>query len=156
MKRWHTREDSGIVLDREGRWWHDGEPVEHPKVVAAFDAGLQPAEEGRFKLVIGGDWCFVQVQGAAYRVVDAWAEPNRMALRLSDGSRELLDPTTLSVDGSGVLNCRVKEGRALARLSRTAQVQVGTRLELDRGMVMLVLDEARLATSLPEAALGFS
>ena len=41
-KKLHTREQSGIRLDRQLRWWHDDEPVEHPKIIEAFNRGLSP------------------------------------------------------------------------------------------------------------------
>ena len=30
-RRWHTREDSGLVLDRQLAWFHDGERIAHPR-----------------------------------------------------------------------------------------------------------------------------
>jgi hypothetical protein len=156
IPRWHTREDSGLVLDPEGRWWHDGEPIEHPRIVATFDAGLRPTEDGRFKLVVGNDWCFVEVQGAAFRVLDAWAEGDAVELRLSDGSTEPLHAEGLETDPSGVLICRVKDGRALARFSRLAQLQVGEMLELEQGTVWLRNGAHRSATSVDPQILDAS
>ena len=46
-KRWHTREDSGLVLDRELNWVHDGERITHPRIIEAFNAGLVPTDDGR-------------------------------------------------------------------------------------------------------------
>ncbi|MGZ6140198.1 MAG: hypothetical protein ACXWLA_05970, partial [Myxococcaceae bacterium] len=54
-RRWHTREDSGLVLDRELNWVHDGERVTHPRIIEAFNAGLVPTDDGRFQLHIGQD-----------------------------------------------------------------------------------------------------
>ena len=129
-KRWHTREDSGIRLDRTLRWWHDDEPIEHPRIVELFNTSLGLDDAGRYLLRIGQDWCVVQVEGAAYevRVVDAVAD-GRVALRLSDRTAEPLAPESLALDTDGVLTCRVKEGRAGARFSRDAQYQLGQLLE---------------------------
>lgn len=139
-KRWHTREDSGIRLDREGRWWHDDELVEHPKIVEAFNTGLQVTEDGRYKLVFGWDWCFVTVEDAAYRVVAVdVADDGGCLLRLSDRSLERLDPSTLTVEQDGVLSCRVKEKRAKARFTRDAQFAIGDRLEERNGEMGLCL-----------------
>jgi hypothetical protein len=129
-KRWHTREDSGIRLDREGRWWHDDEPVEHPRIVEAFNTSLQATDDGRFKLVFGWDWCFVQVEGAPYRVLGVHqAEGPSLVLALSDRTSEPLDPATLELDADGVLQCRVKGSRAQARFGRDAQFQLGSLLQ---------------------------
>lgn len=129
-KRWHTREDSGIRLDRQLRWWHDDEPVEHPKIIEAFNVGLVPVEDGRFQLRFGNDWCFVQVEDAAYevRAVDV-GEDGRVSVRLSDRTAEALALDTLAEAPDGVLTCRVKAGLAKARFSRDAQFQLGELLE---------------------------
>lgn len=140
-KRWHTREDSGIRLDRLGRWWHDDELIEHPRIIEAFNTGLQPTDDGRFKLVFGWDWCFVQVEDAAYQVlaVDETADGG-LSVRLSDRTAERLDPATLQTDADGVLVCQVKQGRARARFTRDAQFALGERLEEQAGACVLRLN----------------
>lgn len=136
-RRLHTREDSGIRLDRQLRWWHDGEPVEHPKIVEAFNTGLQPTDDGQFVLRFGRDWCFVQVDDAAYAVtaVDA-TDDGELSVRLSDRTAERLLPVTLRVE-DGVLTCGVKGGRAKARFSRDAQYALGQYLEPSGHKVVL-------------------
>jgi uncharacterized protein len=144
-KRWHTREDSGIRLDREGRWWHDGEPVEHPRIIEAFNRGLAPSEDGRYKLNVGKDWCYVEVEGAAYRVTSVHPKDDGPpVLELSDGSAEPLDPQTLTADDEGVLECQVKERRASARFSRDAQAAMGELLEQTKDGVCLRIGEERV------------
>lgn len=130
MKQWHTREASGIRLDREQRWWHDGEPVTHPRIIEAFNVGLKVEPDGRYKLEFGGDWCFVEVEAAAYRalVLDV-SEGDRLSVRLSDRTAELLDVGSLALDADGVLTCAVKAGRARARFSRQAQFALGELFE---------------------------
>ncbi|AKQ68628.1 hypothetical protein A176_005540 [Myxococcus hansupus] len=138
-KRWHTREDSGIRLDASLRWWHDDEPILHPKVIELFNASLVLDEAGRYQLRIGNDWCFVQVEGAAYEVRTVDVTPDeRVSVRLSDRTAEALDPSTLHLDAEGVLSCRVKQGRARARFSRDAQYQVGQLLEEGEGGTLLL------------------
>jgi hypothetical protein len=138
--RWHTREDSGIRLDRQLRWWHDDEPVEHPKVIEAFNRGLKVTDDGRFKLEIGNDWCFVQIEDAAYGVtafdIDADGTP---CLRLSDRTAEPLDVATLRIGDDGIFRARVKAGRALALFSRDAQFALGSHIEQlgDRSVLKL-------------------
>jgi hypothetical protein len=136
--RRHTREDSGIRLDREGRWWHDGEPVEHPRIIEAFNRGLTPTGDGRFRLVFGADWCFVTVEGPAYRVTGLTRQTDASPLlELSDGTQEPLDPASLDPDGEGVFTCGVKGGRAQARFSRDAQAALGELLEESEGKLWL-------------------
>jgi hypothetical protein len=138
-KRWHTREDSGIRLDATLRWWHDDEPILHPKIIELFNSSLVLDDAGRYQLRIGNDWCFVQVDGAAYevRTVDVTSD-ERVSVRLSDRTAEALDISTLHVEPDGVLSCRVKQGQAQARFSRDAQYQLGQLLEEepDGGLVL--------------------
>lgn len=144
MKLRHTREDSGITLDRAQRWWHDGEPVEHPNIIEAFNRGLRVTDDGRYKLEFGNDWCFVAVQGAAYKVllIDV-AEGDRLSVRLSDRTAEWLDPASLAVDEEGVLTCAVKGGRARARFSREAQFALGEHLVREGGALLLAVGGQR-------------
>ena len=137
-RRWHTREDSGIRLDRDGRWWHDDQPIEHPRLVEAFNTGLVPTEDGRFKLIFGWDWCFVEVEDAAYRVLGIDAEDSGFSLQLSNRTTEPLDPATLAVEPDGVLSCRVKNGRAKARFTRDAQFQLGSHMSERDGRIVLL------------------
>jgi hypothetical protein len=131
-KRWHTREDSGIRLDRELRWFHDDELIEHPKIIEAFNTGLSPTDDGRFMLRFGNDWCFVQVEDAAYevRAVHFLPEPRVV---LSDRTDEPLAIESLWLGSDGVLNCGVKQGRAKARFSRQAQADLGEHFEEKNG-----------------------
>jgi len=137
-KRWHTREDSGIRLDRFGRWWHDDELIEHPRIIEAFNTGLSPTDDGRYRLEFGSDWCFVEVEDAAYtvRAVDVTPE-ERVSIRLSDRTAELLEISSLKLDRDGVLSCRVKRGRAKARFSRESQFALGDLLQEKDGALVL-------------------
>ncbi len=147
--RWHTREDSGLRVDRQGRWWHDDEPVEHPNIIEAFNQGLTVMEDGRYQLHFGGDWCFVQVEACAFTVVALdVSEGERPSVRLSDRTAEWLDPGSLAVDDDGAVTCAVKEGRARARFSRAAQQQLGERLVEADGQLQLELGGRRWPTPL--------
>ena len=157
-KRWHTREDSGIRLDASLRWWHDDEPIQHPKIIELFNSSLVLDEADRYQLRIGNDWCYVQVEGAAYevRTVDVTLD-ERVSVRLSDRTAEALDTSTLHVDPDGILSCRVKQGRARARFSRDAQYQLGQLLEEDaNGGLVLCAGQRRLPLSVSLDALPVS
>jgi hypothetical protein len=153
--RWHTREDSGLRLDRAGRWSHDGQPLEHPRIVEAFNQGLRVTDDGRYRLEFGGDWCFVEVEDCGYTVLAVDLGPEgRRSLRLSDRTAEWLDATSLGVDVEGALTCRVKAGRARARFCRSAHLQLASDLELRDGAVVLRAGALAVATGLSPDALG--
>ncbi len=147
-KRWHTREDSGIRLDRQLRWFHDNEPIDHPKIIEAFNCGLVPTEDGKYRLNFGWDWCLVEVEDSAYGVIAVDERPDGLGLRLTDRTSERLDPESLSVGPDGVLTCRVKGGLAKARFLRDAQFALGELLEERGGTLVLRFAEQLLPTSL--------
>jgi hypothetical protein len=153
-RRWHTREDSGLVLDRDLNWFHDGERIRHPKIIEAFNAGLVPTEDGRFQLRIGNDWAYVTVEGAAYRVNVIDTDGSRVYLRLSDRTGEALDPSTLRLGPDGVLTARVKAGRAEARFSREAQFALGQLLVPEGAGSVIVLPGARVSVAIDPALLA--
>ena len=153
-KRWHTREDSGLVLDRELNWIHDGERITHPRIIEAFNQGLVPTDDGRFQLRIGNDWAYVTVEGAAYRVNAIDTDDTRVYVRLSDRTGEALDPTTLRLGEDGVLTARVKDGRAEARFSRDAQYALGQLLVPEGTGAVVVLPRARITLTIDLSALA--
>lgn len=125
--------ESTIVLDREGRFWHDGARVDHPALEQALRSWIaRHPDDGRLILTNGYDWCYFRAEDAAY-VVDALrVEPGgAVTLRLFDGSEERLDPATLSIGEGGAVYVRVKSGRFEARFSRHAQTQLAPLLVRD-------------------------
>lgn len=148
--RRHTREDSGLVLDRQGRWLHDGIPVEHPRIVEVFSHGLERDPQGRYVLRVGADWCFVTVEDAATQVISARVEEGggEVGLVLSNGRAEILRPGTLAQRG-GVLYCET-ETRLLARFTSVAQSALAPLLdERPGGYVLLVAGTEHPIASLP-------
>ena len=67
-----------------------------------------------------------------------------------DRTAEWLEPSTLALDDQGVLTCAVKAGRARARFSRQAHLQLAECLEpAADGTLSLRVGEALVATPLP-------
>jgi hypothetical protein len=118
--------ESSIVLDGEGRFWHDGERVDHPALEQALRTwiGRHP-DDGRLILTNGYDWCYFRADDAAFVVDAIRVEPDgAVTLRLYDGTEEALDASTLSIGQTGAVYARVKGGRFPARFSRHAQTQL--------------------------------
>ncbi len=124
--------ESSIRLDREGRFFHDGQPVQHPGMARAFASwiGRHP-DDGRFILQNGYDWTYFSVEDTPYFVEGVRRSDAGIALELSDGSAELLEPSALTLDESGQLIARVKAGVFQARFKRAAQLAMGEFLALD-------------------------
>jgi hypothetical protein len=133
-------ENSGLLLDREGRFWHEGAPVEHPKVAAAFRRGLGRAPDGRPTVAFGRTWAYLEVEDTLYRVKRAWCDADASSerlgsclLKLDDDTEEPLSlgPDSVAVDGEGVLYVRVKDGREWARCLPDAHGPLGRFVEPD-------------------------
>ncbi len=114
--------ESTIVLDRDGRFWHDGVRVDHPGMARAFASwiGRHP-DDGRFILNNGYDWCYFRVEGTPLFVESIREQGGLPWLVLSDGSEQPLEPEQTWLDADGVLRARVKGGEFEARFSRAAQ-----------------------------------
>lgn len=140
------RENSHIRLDGEGRFWHEGALVEHPRVAEAFHRGLGRAPDGRPTITFGRTWCYIEAEGPLYLVRAAVCQATTdgglitCTARLDDGTEELvgLGADTVGIDASGVLYLRVKGGREWARLLPSAQAELGRYAELtDEGTAVI-------------------
>ncbi len=132
--------ESTIVLDREGRFWHDGARVDHQALEQALRTWIaRHPDDRRLILTNGYDWCYFRAEDAAFVVDAIHVEPGgAVTLRLFDGSEERLDASTLSVGEGGAVYVRVKGGRFDARFSRHAQTQLAPLLVRDDPPALMV------------------
>jgi hypothetical protein len=122
--------ESTIRLDREGRFFHDGELVTHRGMARAFAGWIaRHPDDGRFILTNGFDWTYFTVEGTPYFVESVRATPSGPVLVLFDGSEEPLVPKNLRLDGDGVFTTLVKQGGYEARFQRSAQLELAEWLQ---------------------------
>lgn len=121
----------GLVLHRDGRWTHEGQPIRNARLRAAFDRSVrflpEEGEAGAYVVQIGRFRGQIELEEAAFFVRSFDADEASIAL--SDGSRETLDAASLHVSPrDGALLCRVKrdlaEGGLLARFGHAAQAEL--------------------------------
>jgi hypothetical protein len=123
------RSASGLSIDADGRMLHRGEPITHARTLEVLWRSLARDPDGRYRVQIGRESAYVRIDDAPYAVRGLVEAPDgTFQLVLSDGTRERLDPSTLTVGGDGVLRCTVKGDHA-ARFGRSAQVALGLLLE---------------------------
>jgi hypothetical protein len=60
--------DSGMRIDRDGRWFHDGEPIRRPALVRLFSTILRKDDEG-FMLVTPVEKLSIAVEDAPFLAV---------------------------------------------------------------------------------------
>jgi hypothetical protein len=121
--------ESTIRLDAEGRFFHEGEVVEHPGLAAAMHTWIRRhPDDGRYILSNGYDWTYVTVEDAPFFVRLVERDGTKVWLELSDGTREEWDPARSFVGDGGALYARVKGsaegGPYLARFTRHAQTSL--------------------------------
>ena len=138
---------SGIRIDREGRFVHEGAEVRHEGLRRALFRWLDSEPDGRVVLRLDARrFAYVDVDDTplvarAARLEGAGAG-ERVWLALSDGSEEALDPASLSIDEEGVLRARVRGGKLEARLATSAAAVLAERIS-EEELPVLTLAERR-------------
>jgi len=118
--------ESSIVLDRQGRFWHDGELVSHPGMQLAFASWIdRHPDDGRFILQNGYDWTYFSVEDVPFFIRAVKIEPTGVFVVLSDDTREALDLGSVTSGADDALYARVKCGRFEARFTQQAQTSLG-------------------------------
>jgi uncharacterized protein len=121
---------SGIRLDADGRFWHEGGEVTHQGMRAAFWRWLDRNPDGRWVLRLDDKrFVYLDVDDAPYAVRSARWDGDRAIVRLSDDSEEELDYASLHLGKNDQPNCRVKGGRFDARVSTAAWSTLGQRID---------------------------
>jgi hypothetical protein len=129
---------SGIRIDRDGRFVHEGAEVTHEGFKRALFRWLDrlPPPDGRYVLRLD-ERRFAYLEDVADTPLVARAariDPaGTVLLALSDGNEEPLDPETLTVDEAGVLRAWVRGGRLEARLATSASTVVGDAIVSEAG-----------------------
>ena len=121
---------SGIRVDREGRFIHEGAEVTHAGLRSALFRWLDrlsPPPDARYVLRLDEHrFAYLDVDDTPLVARAARIDPaGTIWLALSDGAEEALDPDTLTVDGAGILRAWVRGGRLEARLSTSAVAALG-------------------------------
>ena len=135
------REQSGLRLDKEGRFWHRGGLVEHARTAAVLHQGVHRAPDGRWATRIGKDWGYLDVEDAALFIRRIEPESTRLRAQLAAGEWVEVDPSTLAAGADDALYARV--GGERARLTRAAQVSLSDHVREERGRFWLELGGRR-------------
>ena len=86
-----------ITFGRDGRWYCDGEPITNRAICDLYSRTLIVAPDGTARLELGEDRASVRIEDTPWVVTQVDGDPGTgFAVVLNDGSREPLDPTTLS------------------------------------------------------------
>ena len=122
---------SGIKIDRQGHFIHEGEPVEHEGMRRAFFRWLDrlPEPDSRYVLRLDDKrYVYIDVEDTPLLATSLRWQGDNPLLGLNDGREESLDPATLTIDADGMLRARVREGRLEARLATAAATALAERI----------------------------
>jgi hypothetical protein len=137
--------ESTICRDAVGRWFHDGERVEHPMVAHAFDRWIGRADDGRYCLNNGIDWVYIALDGPPLFVRSLRIQDdNKVFLLLSNDTEQKLDLDTLRQGEDGALYCEIGDVKLVAKFDRHAMAQLAELVEEDTRGVYIQLGEQRV------------
>ncbi len=136
-----------ITLDAEGRWWHEGDPIDHPRIADLFHRSIERTPGGTFVLHIPPFTYPIEVRDTPYFVrqvtIAADATPP-VHLRLSDGSEEALDLHSLRYVPERGFYCRVKAGAFAAHFCRPAYYALAEYVQEEGSRYSLVLGKEHI------------
>jgi hypothetical protein len=136
--------ETTIVRDAEGRWFHDGQALEHFNLERAFDRWVSRADDGRYCLKNEINWAYITLHGAPFFVRALSIEPTeRVQLKLSDDRVVPLVASSLRADTLGALYCDVGDGM-VARFDRHAAQQLEPLIGEDEQGIYVRLDGERV------------
>ncbi len=141
--------ESTIRLAASGYFFHDGERVEHPGLAAAMHTWIaRHPDDGRYILTNGYDWTYFTVDDTPFFVRAVRVEPDRVVLRLSDGSEEPWDPQSTKFEGERVVTTVKRDapgGPFQARFDRHALIALGEVLSEEDGRMFARVGQGRVA-----------
>ena len=114
VERWNPTHcgDSGMRIDREGRWFHDGKRIEREALVRLFASVLRREPDGRHVLVTPVEKLDIEVELAALRITamshEGDGQARRIGFQVSDGGAVILgeDHGLRFVDGLPLVSVR--------------------------------------------------
>jgi len=125
---------TGIRLDREGRFWHEGGEIVHAGLRRALLRWIDRLDDGRTILRLDDDrYVYLEVQDAPLLVVAARWRDHRVFVTTNDGAEQELEYGSLTIGARDALYCRVRNGRLEARMTTAAYYEVARGIEESDG-----------------------
>jgi len=127
--------DSILFLDKDGRWFHEGVEITHPRTCSLFLRSLSRGVDQRFYVRVGEECAVVEVEDTPFLILSVTVrdDPGEggcvYEIVLNDGSEEWLDPRGVTVEPNHVMYGRVKGATEKARFVRSAYYQICARIE---------------------------
>ncbi|MGC9325304.1 MAG: DUF1285 domain-containing protein [Desulfomonilia bacterium] len=120
-----------IRIDKEGTWYYQGKEIINPLVLRAFYDALEQEPDGRYRIVIPPEVCYVDVEDTPF-VVSAIRGDQKTGLLIKLNSLDTypLDPEKLQIGEDNVLYITLPDGMNV-RFSRAAYYALAMMMEED-------------------------
>jgi hypothetical protein len=127
-----------IRIDKDGRWYYEGNEIINEHVLAAFCNALEKDNDGRYRIVIEQEVCYVEVEDTPFVVASIRGDTRKgLSVLLNTAAVHELDPATLSIGENNVLYCTLQDGMRV-RFSRAAYYLLAQMMEKDnKGNIVL-------------------
>ncbi|NUN13605.1 MAG: DUF1285 domain-containing protein [Myxococcales bacterium] len=129
------RRNSLIHVRKDGTFFHDGQPIENPKIVTLFRRGIRIRDDGEKVLHVGPQWCYVTSDDVVLFVesVSVDEQLGTIRVRLWNGEEDLVSPQSLQLLGDGQLVGTLETRPIPVRFFRSAYHQIAAYWEEDAG-----------------------
>jgi hypothetical protein len=128
-----------IRIDKEGKWFYEGCEIVNPLVLRAFCDALEADEQGRHRIVIGDELCYIDVEDTPFVISAIRGDPSvGLYVRLNTLQTYPLDPTKLCIGQDNILYITLPDGMKV-RFTRPAYYSLALLMEEDEATRMIVL-----------------
>lgn len=136
---------SGLYLDREGRWFHDGQAVRHARLSALLWRSVARNSEERLIVTTGRDVLPFAAEDAPVQARTATPTQPGLTLVLSTGAEHALAAgEVVWLDADGQMRMKSPDGRFWIRLLRPAAQAVAAAAEEHNGGLALPVEGGRV------------
>lgn len=130
-----------ILLDKNGNWFHNGEPFINERIIRFFNGAVNRTADGTYVLHYDRYTWPITVEDVPVFItgvrVLGYGPFEEIILNLSTGEEEKLDADTLYYKDNNALYCKVHGGRLPAKFQHSPSFQVLERLDEIDGLFYL-------------------
>jgi hypothetical protein len=118
-----------IRIDKDGRWFYEESEIIHPTILKLFCDSLEIDEQGRYRIIVENELCYIDVEDAPFivRIIRGDCECG-FELFLNNLHTEPLDPETLFFGCDNIMYARLANG-IVVKFSRAAYYQLALMME---------------------------
>jgi len=129
-----------IRIDKEGRWFYEKNEIINPLVLRSFCQALGKDEQGKYRIVMNSEICYVEVEDTPFVVSAIRGDPQcGLFFRLNTMETFPLEPGQLCFGEENVLYTMLPDG-SKARFNRAAYYALALMMEEDdEGNIILII-----------------